>query len=148
MALETLFTVANYSVLPFWLLLIVAPRSSWTQRLVNGPVFVLLLTPIYAYLLFGYGPAPEGMEFRSLYGVMIGFSAPHIVVAGWIHVLIFDLFVGAWETRDAERRGIPHLWVIPCLITTLMIGPVGLLLYVLVRFFRTRVLEYDEAGDR
>lgn len=148
MPLETLFTIANYSVIPFWLMLIVAPRSSWTHRLVNGPVVLLLLTPIYAYLLFGYGPAPSDMEFRSLYGVMIGFSAPHIVVAGWIHYLIFDLFVGAWEARDAERRGIPHLWVIPCLITTLMIPPVGLLLYVLVRFFRTRVLEYDETGDR
>jgi hypothetical protein len=78
---------------------------------------------------------------------MVGFSVPHIVVAGWIHYLIFDLFVGAWETRDAQRRGIPHLLVIPCLIVTLMIGPVGLLLYVLVRFFSKRVLEYDEAGD-
>ena len=126
----------------------VAPRWSWTQRLVHGPVVLLLLTPIYAYLLFGYAPAPEGMQFTSLYGVMIGFSAPHIVVAGWIHYLIFDLFVGAWETRDAHRRGVPHLLVVPCLIVTLMIGPVGLLLYVLVRFFRTRALEYDEAGDQ
>jgi hypothetical protein len=109
---------------------------------------LLLLTPIYSYLLFGYAPAPEGMEFSSLYGVMIGFSAPHIVLAGWIHYLIFGLFVGAWETRDAQRRGIPHLMVVPCLIATLMIGPVGLLLYVLVRFFSKRALEYDEAGDQ
>ncbi len=147
MPLEALFKVANYAVMPFWLLLIVAPRWRWTQRLVHGPVVLLLLTPIYAYMLFGYAPAPKGMEFITLYGVMIGFSTPHIVVAGWIHYLIFDLFVGAWETRDAQRRGISHLFVIPCLITTLMIGPVGLLLYVLVRFFSKRVLEYDEAND-
>jgi hypothetical protein len=146
MPLETLFQAANYVVIPFWLLLIVAPRWSWTQRLVHGPVVLLLLTPIYAYMLFGYGPAPEGTEFSTLYGVMLGFSVPHIVVAGWIHHLIFDLFVGAWETRDAQRRGVSHFLVIPCLIATLMIGPVGLLLYVLVRFFNKRVLEYDEAG--
>jgi hypothetical protein len=97
-------------------------------------------------MLFGYAPAPENMKLTTLYGVMIGFSVPHIVVAGWIHYLIFDLFVGAWETRDAQRRGIPHVLVLPCLIATWMIGPVGLLLYVLLRFFRTRVLEYDEAG--
>ncbi|MBW1761604.1 MAG: DUF4281 domain-containing protein, partial [Deltaproteobacteria bacterium] len=48
----------------------------------------------------------------------------------------------------AQRRGIPHLMVVPCLIVTLMVGPVGLLLYVLVRFFAKRVLEYDEAGDQ
>jgi hypothetical protein len=79
---------------------------------------------------------------------MVAFSAPHIAVAGWIHLLVFDLFVGAWETRDAQRRGVPHLLLVPCLIVTLMIGPVGLLLYVLVRFFSKRVLEYDEAGTQ
>ena len=148
MPLEILFKAASNSVIPFWLLLIVAPRWQWTQRLVHGPVVLLLLTPIYAYMLFGYAPAPEGMNFLTLYGVMVGFSAPNIVVAGWIHYLIFDLFVGAWETRDAQRRGIPHWLVIPCLLATLMIGPVGLLLYVVVRFLRTRVLEYDERGDQ
>ena len=148
MPLDTLFKVANYAVLPFWFLLLVAPRWSWTQRLVHGPVALLLLTPIYAYMLFGYATAPEGMEFRSLYGVMIGFSAPNVVLAGWIHYLIFDLFIGAWETRDAQRRGISHLWVVPCLLATLLVGPVGLLLYVLVRFFSKRVIEYDENEDR
>ena len=146
MSLETLFRFASYSVVPFWLLLIFAPRWAWTGRLVHGPVLLLLLTPIYAYMLFGYGAAPEGMDLRSLYGLMVGFSAPPIAVAGWIHYLIFDLFVGAWETRDAQRRGVPHLLVIPCLIATLVVGPIGLLFYVLVRFFHQRVLEYDEAG--
>jgi len=146
MPFDTLFKAANYAVIPFWLLLIVAPRWSWTQRLVHSPVVLLFLAPIYAYLLFGFAPAPAGVAFSTLYGVMVGFSAPHIVVAGWIHYLIFDLFVGAWESRDAQRRGIPHLLVVPCLLVTLMVGPIGLLLYVLVRFFSKRVLEYDEAG--
>jgi len=146
MTLELLFKASNYGVIPFWLLLILAPRWSWTERLVHSPVVLLLLTPIYAYMLFGYGPAPEGMSFMSLYGVMLGFSAPHVAVAGWIHYLIFDLFVGAWEARDARRRGVPHLLLVPCLLATLMIGPVGLLLYVLVRFISKRLLEFDEAG--
>jgi hypothetical protein len=148
MTIEILFKAANYAVIPFWLLLIVAPRCSWTQRLVHGPVVLLLLTPIYAYMLFGYGPAPEGMSFTSLYGVMIGFSAPHVVIAGWIHYLIFGLFVGAWQARDAQRRGISHLLLVPCLLVTLMAGPVGLLLYVLVRFFSKGVLEYGETGSQ
>ena len=146
MPLETLFKAANFAVLPFWLLLFLAPRWSWTQRLVHGPVVLFLLTPIYAFMLFGYGPAPDDFNFNSLYGVMIGFSVPHIVLAGWIHYLIFDLFVGAWEVRDAQRRGVSHFLVIPCLLATLMAGPVGLALYVTVRFLSERVLEYDEAG--
>ena len=145
MPLEMLFKAANYTVIPFWLLLVAAPRWNWTQRLVHGPVVLLLLTPIYAYMLFGYAVPPKDMNFQTLYGVMVGFSAPHIVVAAWIHLLVFDLFVGAWEVRDAQRRDVPHWLVIPCLLATLMIGPVGLLLYVLIRFFSKRVLEYDEA---
>ena len=148
MPLEMLFKAASYAVLPFWLLLIAAPRWSWTQRLVHGPVVLLLLTPIYAFMLFGYAPPPKEMSFLTLYGVMVGFSAPHVVVAGWIHYLIFDLFVGAWESRDAIRRGVPHILVVPCLVATLLVGPVGLLLYVLVRFFFRRVLEYEETGDQ
>jgi hypothetical protein len=148
MPLEILFEAANYAVLPFWFLLFVMPRWSWTRRLVHGPVVVLLFAPIYAYLLFGYGSTPEGMNFRTLYGVMVGFSVPHLVMAGWIHYLIFDLFIGAWESRDAIRRGIPHAWVLPCLIGTLMFGPLGLLLYVIVRFFKTSILEFDEAGEQ
>lgn len=144
MTLETLFKAANFAVIPFWLLLLVAPRWRWTQRLVHGPVVLLLLTPMYAYLLFGYAPAPQGTSVASLYGVMLAFSAPNLVLAGWLHTLVFDLFVGAWESRDAARREIPHWLVAPCLVATLMVGPVGLLLYVLVRFMRTQVLEYGE----
>jgi len=144
MSLEILFQAANYAVLPFWLLLIVAPRSRWTQLLVHGPVVVSLLTPIYAYMLFGYGPPLENVDLTTLYGVMSAFATPSVVVAGWIHYLIFDLFIGAWESRDAQRLGIPHWFVLPCLLVTLFIGPVGLLLYVIVRFIGRRVVQYDQ----
>ncbi len=144
MPLEILFKGANFAVLPFWLLLLVAPRWRGTQLLVHGPAVVLLLTPIYAYMLFGYGPSPQNVDMTTLYGVMSAFTAPHIVVAGWIHYLIFDLFIGAWETRDALRLHIPQLFVIPCLLATLVVGPVGLLLYLIVRFITRGVIQYDE----
>ncbi len=144
MPLEILFKGANFAVLPFWLLLLVAPRWRGTQLLVHGPAVVLLLTPIYAYMLFGYGPSPQNVDMTTLYGVMSAFTAPHIVVAGWIHYLIFDLFIGAWEARDALRLHIPQLFVIPCLLATLVVGPVGLLLYVIVRFITRGVIQYDE----
>lgn len=149
MTLETLFRTANLAILPFWLLLVIAPRWRWTGLLVHGPVVVLLLTPIYAYMLFGYGGAPRNVDMTTLYGVMEAFSAPSLALAGWIHYLAFDLFIGAWESRDAMRRGVPSWALIPCLAATLFVGPIGLLLYVLVRFAFRRVLEFDEfvGGD-
>ena len=144
MPLEALFRLVSYGILPFWLLLIFAPTWKWTARLAHSPVVLFLLTPIYAYLLFGHAPAPSDGNMRSLFGVMTLYTAPNLVLAGWIHSLIFDLFVGAWEARDARRRRIPHAYVIPCLVATLVIGPAGLLLYVTVRFIARRELEYDE----
>lgn len=144
MTLETLFAFATYAVLPFWLLLLVAPRWRWTGLLVHGPVVVLLLAPLYGYLLFGYGGTPENVDMTTLYGVVEAFGAPSLAAAGWIHYLIFDLFIGAWEARDAMRRGMSHLLVVPCLLATLFVGPLGLLLYVVLRFAATRTVQYDE----
>jgi hypothetical protein len=50
-----------------------------------------------------------------------------------VHYLAFDLFIGGWELRDAQRRGVPHLLLLPCLGLTLMFGPLGLLVYFGVR---------------
>jgi hypothetical protein len=56
-----------------------------------------------------------------------------LAMAGWLHYLAFDLFIGAWEVRDAQRHGIPHLLVIPCLLLTFLLGPIGLLCYMAAR---------------
>ncbi|HEU6452531.1 MAG TPA: ABA4-like family protein, partial [Gemmatimonadaceae bacterium] len=61
------------------------------------------------------------------------FENPWALLAGWVHYLAFDLFVGGWEVRDAQRRGIPHLLVVPALVLTFLFGPGGLLLYLAIR---------------
>ena len=142
---STIYSIANYGVLPFWILLAVLPHHRVTRMLVHSGLVPGLLGLVYAWMFLSASPDPEANAL-SLEGVMQLFDSERVMVAAWIHYLIFDLFVGAWETRDAQRRGIPHLLVIPCLVATLMVGPIGLLLYVLVRFFSKRVLEYDEAG--
>jgi hypothetical protein len=84
--------------------------------------------------------------FSSLEDVRRLFADPYLLLAGWVHYLAFDLFVGAWEVRDAQRLGIPHLLVVPCLVLTFLFGPAGLLLYGIVRAVRTRRIVIDEAA--
>lgn len=141
---ETLFKLCNTGILPFWALLVLAPRARVTALLVHQPVVPILLGVVYGALIFGGGAAPADGNMGSLAGVSALFSVPSILTAGWIHYLIFDLFVGAWEARDAARRGVPHWLVVPCLVLTLMLGPLGLLAYLGVRFARTRLLGLDE----
>lgn len=136
MAPELVFNIANNGVVAFWLLLIVAPRWRATELAVHSIAVPLILGLTYAWLLyramFG-GEGAAGASFTSLAGVMALFSSPVAATLGWVHYLAFDLFVGAWEVRDAGRRGISHWFVIPCLIFTFVFGPIGLVLYLILR---------------
>lgn len=132
MSPDTLFTICNVSVLPAWLLLVLAPRWRWTQAIVHSCAIPLALAVVYIALAIPNFFGGEG-NFNSLEGVMTLFENPNAVLAGWIHYLAFDLFVGAWEARDAKRLGVPHLLVVPCLVFTFMLGPTGLLLYFALR---------------
>ena len=137
MDINAVFTVANNGILIFWLVLIVAPGWRGTQVLVHSVAVPAVLGVTYLCLfcwpLVG-GPAlPADGSFFSLAGVMALFQSPVATTAGWIHYLVFDLFVGAWEARDARRRGVPHWLLVPCLILTLMVGPIGLLAYLTIR---------------
>ncbi len=134
---DTLFMVLNFSVLPFWLLLIVAPVFKLTDTLVHSVAVPIILGVTYAWLLatalFGGIPLPEGAGFDSLDGLMKLFSVKEALLAGWAHYLVFDLFVGAWQARDAQRIGLNHFILIPCLLLTFLVGPIGLLAYLLIR---------------
>ena len=134
---ETIFSIANTTALVGWILLAVAPRWSWTRRLVTSGAIPLLLAAAYLVLIILFFGRSEG-GFDSLANVTKLFSNPNVVLAAWIHYLVFDLFVGSWEVKDAQERGVSHWFVIPCLAFTFLLGPIGFLLYHIVRFFAAR----------
>jgi hypothetical protein len=142
---ETIFLICNNGVLPAWLLLALAPNWSWTQKIVHQIWIPVLLGSVYLGVFVTSPAMLEGGGFSSLEGVMILFTSPHFALVGWVHYLAFDLFVGAWEVRDARRREISHLFVVPCLVMTLMLGPIGLLAYLCLRFAMKRELSLDES---
>ena len=133
---EFLFAVANPVALLGWALLVLAPRWRGTRTVVLSGALPLLLAAAYAGLI-GYQtvahPAPGG-GFGSLGEVAALFRQPWALLAGWVHYLCFDMWVGAWETRDAQQRGLPHGLLVPCLVATFLVGPVGLLLYFGLRW--------------
>lgn len=131
MNLERLFSLAGVVVLPCWVLLAIAPSWRWTQRL-STFIVPLLIAAVYVALLLH--PRTPGAGFGSLAQVSLLFSSPYALLAGWIHYLAFDLFTGAWEARDAASLGLSRWLVLPCLFLTFMFGPLGLALYLLLRF--------------
>ncbi len=133
-------------MLPCWLLLVFLPRWRWTQRLATF-VVPLVIAGVYVWML-ATAPHVDGTGFNSIAQVRALFSVDRALVAGWIHYLAFDLFIGAWEVRDARRLGIAHGFVVPCLALTFLFGPLGLGLYLLLRLGLKKKLgaERDELG--
>ena len=134
MTADKIFSIANMIALLSWLILLVAPRFVLTRKIILSGAIPLLLSVAYLILIvLFFGRADGG--FDSLANVMKLFTNEWAVLAGWIHYLAFDLFVGAWEVRDAQERGISHWLVIPCLVLTFLFGPIGFLLYSVLRAF-------------
>ncbi len=131
---ELVFSAVSAVALVAWLLLVFVPRSRWTDMITTTAVPLLFAVAYVVILAFTLGRGPG--DFQSLAGVSALFSNPWTLLAGWIHYLAFDLLIGSWEVRDAQKRDIPHLWVVPCLVLTFMLGPAGWLLYRAVRRFK------------
>ncbi|MFO0616761.1 MAG: ABA4-like family protein [Polyangiaceae bacterium] len=146
MTIDHVFLIANWGVLPPWLLLVFAPRWRVTRVVVHSIAPCLVLAPLYGFLLFADRPGPEGASFWTLAGVTHIFTTPWTITACWIHYLVFDLFVGAWEARDAERLRIRHVFVVPSLVLTLLFGPLGWLSWGLVRWIWKRRFSTSEQG--
>lgn len=132
---SSLFSLANTLALPGWALLVLAPRWRGTQALVLSGMWPLGLAALYAVFIARHYLGAHGGEggFGSLAQVAALFQDPWALLAGWVHYLSFDLFVGAWEARDAQRRSVPHGALVPALALTFLFGPVGLLVYFGVR---------------
>ncbi len=134
--MEVLFSLVNAAVLPAWALLLFAPNAKLTDRLVHSMAYPFFLGLIYFFglistVFFGFGA--EGSGFTSIAQVRQIFASDMGLIVGWTHFLVFDLFVGAWEARDAKTHNIRHIYMLPCLILTFMFGPVGLMLYLIIR---------------
>lgn len=134
---DQLFQICNALVLPAWLLLVLAPNWKWTSRIVVS-IIVTILAVLYVYLVFSSIQPGDFESFGSLDGVVSMFSEPGAVLAGWVHYLAFDLMAGWFIVYDARRSGVNRYLTIPCLLFSFMLGPSGLLLYLLVRWVATK----------
>lgn len=131
---ESIFSLCGTLSMIGWAGLVLAPRWHITRDWVAPVIVPLLIGICYAWLMasnISRSPAEGGFDSLAAVGVL--FSVPELLLAGWIHYLAFDLFVGAWEIKDGQANNVPHLLIVPCLFLTLMAGPAGLLTYWIVK---------------
>jgi Domain of unknown function (DUF4281) len=134
---DAVFTTCNAIAMIGWLVLIVLPVWHSSDKFIIG-VIVTLFAIIYTYYIVTNLSAIDMKSFGSLKGVTALFTNPLAVLIGWVHYLAFDLMVGIWIKRNSLKYGISHWLIIPCLLLTFMFGPVGLLLYLIIRWAKTK----------
>jgi hypothetical protein len=115
-------------------LMILAPGWSWTRRIIASPLIVLPVVLIYALLVIpAFGEVLPAVASPTLGGVRELLGTADGAAAGWAHFIAFDLFVGRWSWLDSRDRGVPALLMAPVLLLTILLGPLGLAAYLLVR---------------
>lgn len=132
------FSVANGLAFSMWLLMIVLPHWKVTIKLIDLKIVPVLLSVIYLIYLINSIMTGPAMDFGSLQAVMELFNAESAVLAGWLHYLAFDMLVGMWMLDQNKSLQIHNAIMIPVLIATFMMGPIGFLLFTGIRLSKLK----------
>lgn len=148
MSWPAIFVATNAIALAGWAALVFLPRRPAVHSLIlyAGVAILCLAYAAMFVALFGgladpgrvAGAVEPDLTDYSIEGLRALFMSDGGIVLGWTHYLAFDLFVGLWIGRDADAKGFSRLAQLPVLFLTLMVGPIGLLTWLLVRERRAR----------
>jgi hypothetical protein len=146
---EMIYMWLNLGVLPFWFVLVIFPSSHIARFFTTSifPIFILSLA--YIYLL--YITYIDDYDFLQNFKLYLGFSEifnlfenQSFLILFWVHFLAMNLFCGGWIVKDSQLFNINKFLVSLPLIITYLIGPIGILLYWMIRlFYAKRISLYD-----
>lgn len=132
LAPQQLFAWASQAALLGWVILVFLPRRIKALFFIPQYLIPFGLALLYAGLMLTYFFASDG-GYGSIKAVRALFADDHVLLAGWVHYLAFDLFIGAWIARQADQIGMPRLIQAVILLATFMFGPMGLVLFLSMR---------------
>ena len=147
--IETLYMWINLGVLPFWFILIVFPQSHLSRIFVTSIFPFFLLSGVYIFIL--YKSYLIGYDFNGNFTLYLGLSElsrlfeDHLyIMIFWTHFIAINLFIGGWIVKDSQKFSINKVLMAVPLIVTYLIGPIGLLLYWIIRiFYAKRISLYE-----
>ena len=147
--IDTLYYWVNLGVLPFWLILIFFPQSHISKIFVTSVFPIFVLSGAYIFIL--YKSYLNSYDFETNFSLYLGldnvsdlFSDKSFLITFWIHFIAINLFTGGWIVKDSQKFQINKILLFFPLLTTYLIGPLGLFLYWLIRIFHAKSINlYD-----
>mgnify|MGYP001392402496 FL=1 len=147
--IETLYMWVNLGVLPFWLMIIVFPRSHLCKYLVTSIFPFFILSGAYIFVL--YRSHLLGYDFTGNFSLYLGldelsrlFDSHLYLMIFWTHFVAINLFIGGWIVKDAQKFNINKILLAIPLIITYLIGPIGLFIYWIIRIFYAKRMSLYE----
>ena len=146
---EAMYLWTNFGVLPFWLMLIIIPNSKITQIFVNSVVLPLILASAYCYTIYQTILLDDSIFevfklYLSLDNLYTVFATESFLLVFWLHFLVLNLFLGSWVCRDGVKYGMRRSLVAIPLILIYFTGPLGLVLYWMLRIFYAKKLGFHD----
>lgn len=135
--LEPIFIAANIVATLCWVALIALPRKPLTYRIIVWVVAIFFCVPYTALLQVYFFRNPDA-GFESIQAVQALLSSPEMVLAIWLHIFAFDLFVGAWIAKKSDTIGLSRWIQAPILLLTFMAGPSAFLFFCGVLLLQRR----------
>jgi hypothetical protein len=132
------FSIVGMMAMPMWALLIFLPKWKVTRFFIDYKIIPIALSIIYAVYIIQAILIGGMMDFGSLKSVMTLFTEENAVLAGWVHYLAFDLLIGIWIVNQNKELNIHQLIIAPCLFGTFMLGPVGFLVFMIIRAIKLK----------
>ena len=147
--IEMLYFWINLGVLPFWFLIVFFPQTKLCKYLATSIFPIFLLSAAYCFVL--YKSFLNSYNFLDNFNLYLGlgfvanlFEDSLFILLFWIHFVSINLFAGGWILKDSQNYFISKFIVAIPLIVTYLIGPLGLLVYWIIRiFFAKRMSLYD-----
>ena len=146
---ENIYLWTNFGVLPFWAMLILIPNSRLTQIFVNSVILPLILATAYIYVIYQTILLEENLfqtfklylSFDNLYTIL---AVESFLLAFWLHFIALNLFLGSWVSRDGVKYSIPKSVVFVPLVLIYFFGPLGLVIYWMVRILYSKKLGFHD----
>ena len=145
--IEIIYFWLNLGVLPFWLILIFFPHSNLSKILTISIFPILIFSIIYAYLF--YTIVIDGYDLLNNFSLYLGLERlvdllrdKSFLILFWIHFLAVNLFCGSWIVNDGQKFNISKIIICLPLVITYFVGPLGLLIYWIIRIFYAKRISF------
>ena len=147
--IEMIYMWLNIGVLPFWFILIFFPSSRICNFFVSSIFPFIVLSAIYSYLFYdffisGYNFLDNFKLYLNLDNLRELFVDSSFLIIFWIHFIALNLFLGSWVSNDGIKHNMSLKIIILPLILIYFTGPLGLVIYWMIRIFYAKKLRFHD----